>query len=77
MPYLRVYLKPQISCKDSLPKQFCAILSRYKGGQDQADMSQFKTHLFTNLSKKFIMNNFNVEGDLRRHHLSIFGNHHF
>ena len=77
MPYLRVYLKPQIPCKESLPQQFCAITSRYKGGQDQADMSQFKTHLFTNLSKKFIMNNFNVEGDLRRHHLSIFGNHHF
>ena len=73
VPYFRVHLRPQIPCKALLTLRFCAIISRYKGRQYQVDTPKFRTNIFTDLSKKFIMNNFNVEGDLGRHHLSISG----
>ena len=66
----------------------CGIITRYKRRQNQdpsraiycsnisphlLDTLKFKTNIFTRKFQKFIMNNFNVVGDLGRYYLSISG----
>jgi len=72
-PYFGIDFRTHIPCKSLTRLSFSDIILGYKGGQDQVDTSKFRTHIFTDLSKKLIMNNFNVEGDLGRHYLSISG----
>ena len=48
-----------------------AIILRYKGRQDQVDTPEFKQSIFGQFLVNLFMYQFNVEGDIGRHHLSI------
>ena len=50
-----------------------AIITGYKGGQDQVDTPKFKQFISRFLREKLVMYQFNLEGDMGRHHLSISG----
>ena len=50
-----------------------AIITRYKGRQDQVDTPEFKQAILSPFFKKLVMYQFNLEGDMGRHHLSISG----
>ena len=50
-----------------------AIITGYKGGQDQVDTPKFKQFISRFLRDKLVMYQFNLEGDMGRHHLSISG----
>ena len=50
-----------------------AIITRYKGGQDQVDTPKFKQAILSLFLINLFMYQFNVEGDMGRHHLSISG----
>ena len=53
--------------------QSCAIILGYKGRQDQVDTPEFKQSVFGQFLENLFMYQFNVEGDMGRHHLSISG----
>ena len=53
--------------------QSSAIITRYKGRQDQVDMPEFKQSILGQFVEKIVMYQFNLEGDIGRHHLSISG----
>ena len=50
-----------------------AIITRYKGGQDQVDTPEFKQSILGKFLEKLVMYQFNLKGDMGRHHLSISG----
>ena len=52
---------------------FSAILLKYKGRQDQVDTPEFKQSILGQSLESLVMYNFNLEGDMGRHHLSISG----
>ena len=83
-PFLEVIFEVQIPHNPLTSLKKRGIITGYKQRQNQGssraiycsnifphllDTLKFKTNIF----KKFIMNNFNVVGDLGRHHLSISG----
>ena len=53
--------------------QSSAIILGYKGRQDQVDTPEFKQSIFGQFLENLFMYQFNVEGDISRHHLSISG----
>ena len=63
----------QIPPKQLTQLQSSAIILRYKGRQDQVDMPEFKQSIFGQFLENLFMYQFNVEGDMGRHHLSISG----
>ena len=82
------FLWVQIPLEQLTPLPFSAIISRYKRRQHQdflraiicsnifsypLDTPKFKQSIFKSLKKKLVMYQFNVEGDMGRHHLSISG----
>ena len=82
---LQVIFGVQIPLKQLTRLQSSAIITGYKGRQDQEDTPEFKKAILTkklirpkgvNLSP-FVINlfmyQFNLEGDMGRHHLSISG----
>ena len=87
-PFLEVIFRVQIPSDRLTSLNNCGIITRYKRRQNQdssraiycsnifphlLDTLKFKTNIFTRKVQKFIMNNFNVVGDLGRHYLSISG----
>ena len=50
-----------------------AIITGYKGRQDQVDTPEFKQSILGQSLESLVMYNFNLEGDMGRHHLSISG----
>ena len=61
----------QIPPKQLTPLQSGAIILGYKGRQDQVDTPEFKQSIFGQFLENLFMYQFNVEGDMGRHHLSI------
>ena len=53
--------------------QYSAIITRYKGRQDQVDTLEFKQSILGQFLEKLVMYQFNLKGDMGRHHLSISG----
>jgi predicted DNA-binding transcriptional regulator AlpA len=64
----RVLIRP----KQLTQLQYSAIITRYKGRQDQVDTPEFKQSILGQFLEK-LMYQFNLEGDMGRHHLSISG----
>ena len=52
---------------------FSAIILGYKGRQDQVDTPEFKQSILGQSLESLVMYNFNLKGDMGRHHLSISG----
>ena len=84
-PIPEVNFRVRIRPKQLTQLQYSAIITRYKGRQDQVDTPEFKKAILTkklnrpkgvNLSP-FVINlfmyQFNLKGDMGRHHLSISG----
>ena len=63
----------QIPPKQLTRLQSSAIILGYKGRQDQVDTPEFKQSIFGQFLENLFMYQFNVEGDMGRHHLSISG----
>ena len=53
--------------------QSSAIILGYKGRQDQVDTPEFKQSILSPFSINLFMYQFNLKGDMGRHHLSISG----
>ena len=53
--------------------QSSAIILGYKGRQDQVDTPEFKQAILSPFSINLFMYQFNLKGDMGRHHLSISG----
>ena len=53
--------------------QSSAIILGYKGRQDQVDTPEFKQSILGQFLENLVMYQFNLEGDMGRHHLSISG----
>ena len=53
--------------------QSSAIITGYKGRQDQVDTPEFKQAILSPFSINLFMYQFNLKGDMGRHHLSISG----
>ena len=53
--------------------QSSAIILGNKGRQDQVDTPEFKQSIFGQFLENLFMYQFNVQGDMGRHHLSISG----
>ena len=53
--------------------QSSAIITGYKGRQDQVDTPEFKQAILSPFLINLFMYQFNLEGDMGRHHLSISG----
>ena len=82
------FLWVQIPLEQLTQLPFDAIISMYKRRQNQdflraiicsnifsypSDTPKFKQSIFRSLKKKLVMYQFNLEGDMGRHHLSISG----
>ena len=63
----------QIPPKQLTRLQSSAIILEYKGRQDQVDTPEFKQAILSPFLKNLFMYQFNLEGDMGRHHLSISG----
>ena len=63
----------QIPLKRATILGFSAIMLKYKGRQDQVDTPEFKQSILGQSLESLVMYNFNLEGDMGRHHLSISG----
>ena len=63
----------QITLKRLTLLGFSAIILKYKGRQDQVDTPEFKQSILGQSLESLVMYNFNLEGDMGRHHLSISG----
>ena len=76
-PFPEVNLKSiflgQIPPKQLTRLQSNAIITRYKGRQDQVDTPEFKQAILSPFSINLFMYQFNLKGDMGRHHLSISG----
>ena len=53
--------------------QSSAIITGYRGRQDQVDTPEFKQAILSPFSINLFMYQFNLKGDMGRHHLSISG----
>ena len=67
------YFWHQIPPKSLTSLESYAIITECKGGQDQVDVPKFKQFISRFLREKLVMYQFNLEGDMGRHHLSISG----
>ena len=67
------YFWHQIPPEPLTSLQSYAIITGYKGGQDQVDTPKFKQFISRFLREKLVMYQFNLKGDMGRHHLSISG----
>ena len=72
-PIPEVIFWGQIPPKQLTRLQSSAIILGYKGRQDQVDTPEFKQSIFGQFLENLFMYQFNVEGDMGRHHLSISG----
>ena len=70
---LQIIFWGQIPPKQLTPLQSGAIILGYKGRQDQVDTPEFKQSIFGQFLENLFMYQFNVQGDMGRHHLSISG----
>ena len=70
---LQIIFWGQIPPKQLTPLQSGAIILGYKGRQDQVDTPEFKQSIFGQFLENLLMYQFNVQGDMGRHHLSISG----
>ena len=70
---LQIIFWGQIPPKQLTPLQSGAIILGYKGRQDQVDTPEFKQSILGQSLESLVMYNFNLEGDMGRHHLSISG----
>ena len=70
---LEVIFWGQIPPEQLTRLQSSAIILGYKGRQDQVDTPEFKQSIFGQFLENLFMYQFNVEGDMGRHHLSISG----
>ena len=71
--FLESYFWHKIPPKSLTSLESYAIITGYKGGQDQVDMPKFKQFISRFLREKLVMYQFNLKGDMGRHHLSISG----
>ena len=67
------YFWRQIPPESLTSLQSHAIITGYKGGQDQVGTPKFKQFISRFLREKLVMYQFNLKGDMGRHHLSISG----
>ena len=70
---LEVIFWGQIPPKQLTRLQSSAIITGYRGRQDQVDTPEFKQAILSPLSINLFMYQFNLKGDMGRHHLSISG----
>ena len=70
---LEVIFWDRIPPKQLTRLQSSAIILGYKGRQDQVDTPEFKQSILGQFLEKLVMYQFNLEGDMGRHHLSISG----
>ena len=70
---LQIIFWGQIPPKQLTTLQSSAIILGYKGRQDQVDTPEFKQSILGQSLESLVMYNFNLEGDMGRHHLSISG----
>ena len=70
---LQVIFGVQIPPKQLTQLQSSAIILGYKGRQDQVDTPEFKQAILSPFSINLFMYQFNLKGDMGRHHLSISG----
>jgi predicted DNA-binding transcriptional regulator AlpA len=63
----------QIPPKQLTQLQSSAIITGYRGRQDQVDTPEFKQAILSPFSINLFMYQFNLKGDMGRHHLSISG----
>ena len=70
---LEVIFWGRIPPKQLTRLQSSAIILGYKGRQDQVDTPEFKQSIFGQFLENLFMYQFNVQGDMGRHHLSISG----
>ena len=71
--FSETYFWRQIPLKSLTSLGSYAIITGYKRGQGQVDTPKFKQSIFRSLKKKLVMYQFNLKGDMGRHHLSISG----
>ena len=72
-PIPEVILRVKIPPKQLTQLQSSAIITGYRGRQDQVDTPEFKQAILSPLSINLFMYQFNLKGDMGRHHLSISG----
>ncbi len=70
---LEVIFWDQIPPEQLTRLQSSAIILGYKGRQDQVDTPEFKQAILSPFLINLFMYQFNLEGDMGRHHLSISG----
>ena len=70
---LEVIFWGQIPPKQLTRLDSSAIILGYKGRQDQVDTPEFKQSILGQFLENLVMYQFNLEGDMGRHHLSISG----
>ena len=70
---LEVIFWGRIPPKQLTRLQSSAIILGYKGRQDQVDTPEFKQAILSPFLNNLFMYQFNLEGDMGRHHLSISG----
>ena len=70
---LEVIFWDQIPSDQLTRLQSSAIILGYKGRQDQVDTPEFKQAILSPFSINSFMYQFNLKGDMGRHHLSISG----
>ena len=70
---LQVIFGVRIPPKQLTRLQSSAIITGYKGRQDQVDTPEFKQSILGQFLENLVMYQFNLEGDMGRHHLSISG----
>ena len=70
---LEVIFWGQIRQEQLTRLQSSAIMLGYKGRQDQVDTPEFKQSILGKFLEKLVMYQFNLKGDMGRHHLSISG----
>ena len=70
---LQVIFGVRIPLKQLTRLQSSAIITGYKGRQDQVDTPEFKQAILSPFLINLFMYQFNLEGDMGRHHLSISG----
>ena len=79
IPEVNLESIPEVIFWDQIPPkqltrlQSSAIILGYKGRQDQVDTPEFKQSIFGQFLENLFMYQFNVQGDMGRHHLSISG----
>ena len=71
--FSKSYFWRQIPLESLTSLESHAIITGYKGGQDQVDTPKFKQFISRFLREKLVMYQFNLKGDMGRHHLSISG----